>query len=118
MRVIGISLTLKGQELCEIEPALEQIAKKESGSILAQAFMPLDEILKKGWDPILRNTLDMLFPKQISFYENGPKRKDMADFLELTNATAYIIGNIAFGVKEECELYMEQGIRIQYIRLK
>ncbi|PIO00269.1 hypothetical protein COT72_01010 [archaeon CG10_big_fil_rev_8_21_14_0_10_43_11] len=117
MRVIGISVTTKNQPFEKIQPALEHVAKKEYGAVLAHAFMPLDEILKQGFDPILRNTLDTLFPKQVTFYHNGPKRADLAEFLELNNATAYIIGNIIGGVKEEYEIYQTREIKTQRVPL-
>lgn len=112
---IGVSFTLKGQDFAKIAPILEKISKDIAGTgktaILVNGFMPKHVVLEKGFDTVVVNTLEELFPIQINCYHKGrPDREEMSDILKETGGNAYLIGDLKEGVKEEWEIYTEKGV--------
>ncbi len=112
-KYIGVSFTLKGQELFGILPALKAIAAKNPDAILVHAFMPRELVIEKGLSTNLVDTLDNLFPNQLSFFKDGePDREGMKNLLYDKQGTAYIIGRVKDGVREEFLLYAKAGVKV------
>ena len=120
---VAVSFTLKGQDFGRIKQKLQTIAAdlKESGDrvVLVHGFMPKHEVLSRGFNTDVVDTLDELFPVQCSFYSNGkPDRIGMADLIHEFGGEVHVIGEVSGGVSEEVALYMGMRVKIFWHELK
>ena len=123
MRYIGISFSLKGQDIADIRVSLEKISQQLGGTtgdtILVHGFMPRHVVVEKGFSTDLVDALSELFPYQINCYADGkPNRELMAKILKEQGGEAWIVGDVIDGVKEEEAIYMENLLNINYVDTK
>jgi len=120
LKHIVIAFTLKGQEFASIAPVLEKIAALNPDAELIHGFMSRADIEAKGFSTEVIDKLDELFAgRQISFYEDnvGPNREAMKNYAYQNSATAYVIGNVKEGVKEEIISYIKANIKVVTMEL-
>lgn len=124
MKFIAISFTIKGQKMSDIKPVLEQLseryAAKSGKTALIHGFMPRHAVVEKGFSTELVDTLDELFPEQVSCYQfstGKPNREAMMAIVADSGAEVYAIGDIIEGVAEEVKLYREAGVHVSELPL-
>lgn len=112
---IVVAFTLKGQDFeQQILPALKQVAADNPDCILIHGFMTRTALEEKGFGTEVVDALDELFPDQKLFFSNGAVDRDgMKNFAYENRATAYIIGRVKDGVKDELVAYVKAGINIK-----
>lgn len=123
MRYIGISFSLKGQDIADIRESLEKISQQLGGTtgdtILVHGFMPKHVVVEKGFSTDWADMFNELFPIQINCYANGATdRKLMAKILKEQGGEAWIVGDVIDGVREEEAIYMENLLNINYVGTK
>ena len=124
MKFIAVSFTIKGQKMSDIKPVLEQLseryAAKSGKTALIHGFMPRHVVVEKGFSTELVDTLDELFPEQVSCYQistGKPNREAMVAIVADSGAEVYAIGSIIEGVEEEVKLYREEGVHVSELPL-
>lgn len=118
--VIVIAFTLKGQSLDEIRPLLKEIKKEYPKAELVHGFMTRKAVEHKKYDTALVDTLDSIFPRQRTFYNEvtgSTDRVSMKNYAYDQGAEVFVIGDIKEGVREEVILYLNAGIQPVFLTL-
>lgn len=121
MKAIIIAFTLKFQSELQIIKKLHRIKIENPEAVLIHGFMDKSTVIRSGFSTTLIDALHEYFPWQFNFYnrdyETPVFREQMANVGLTLGAKVYVIGESAFGVKDEINLYLKAGLEIEYVPL-
>jgi len=114
MKAVILAFTLKDQDFDKIAEAVKSV-KNFVGEdyIVIHGFMPRAEVIEKGFDTKVVDLLESTFDIRLNMYKDGkPLRKEMVEVGVKLNARVVVVGEIRDGVKEEVDMYVENGLTI------